>query len=170
MSDTPTPPAAPAPAPAPAGGFTQADVDRIVGERLAREAKKFADYEDVKAKAEKFDALDASTKSDLEKANEKATAAEARAAEAEARAMRLEVATEKGLTPAQAKRLSGSTREDLEKDADELLETFGGNASGGTPPPARRPAELRGGNDPSTQATEEETDPAKLAASVPRGY
>ena len=32
--------------------FTQADVDRIVGERVQRERAKFADYDDLKAKAE----------------------------------------------------------------------------------------------------------------------
>lgn len=38
--------------------------------------------------------------------------------------MRREVADEKGLTPAQARRLVGSTREELEADADEVLATF----------------------------------------------
>lgn len=33
-------------------GFSQADVDRIVQERLQRERAKFADYDDLKAKAE----------------------------------------------------------------------------------------------------------------------
>ena len=32
--------------------FTQADVDRIVSERIQRERAKFADYDDLKAKAE----------------------------------------------------------------------------------------------------------------------
>lgn len=32
--------------------FTQADVDRIVSERIKREREKFADYDDLKAKAE----------------------------------------------------------------------------------------------------------------------
>ena len=36
----------------------------------------------------------------------------------------LEVAHEKGLTPAQAKRLVGNTREELEADADEVLRDF----------------------------------------------
>ena len=39
--------------------------------------------------------------------------------------LRLEIAAEKGLTPAQARRLVGNTREELEADADELLEAFG---------------------------------------------
>lgn len=38
--------------------------------------------------------------------------------------LRREVADEKGLTPAQAKRLVGSTREELEADADAVLEVF----------------------------------------------
>lgn len=55
---------------------------------------------------------------------EKRTAAEQRADAAELRATRLEVAAEKGLTPAQAKRLAGSTREEIEADADEVLRDF----------------------------------------------
>lgn len=63
-------------------------------------------------------------KTEAQKLIERADAAEKRAAEVEGRALRLEVAAEKGLTPAQAKRLVGSTREELETDADELLTTF----------------------------------------------
>ncbi|HET7664598.1 MAG TPA: hypothetical protein VFK56_00635, partial [Mycobacterium sp.] len=63
-------------------------------------------------------------KSELDRLREASSAAEKRAAEAESKAMRFEVAHEKGLTPAQAKRLIGSTREELEADADELLAAF----------------------------------------------
>lgn len=38
--------------------------------------------------------------------------------------MRREVADEKGLTPAQARRLVGSTRDELEADAEDILEHF----------------------------------------------
>jgi hypothetical protein len=38
---------------------------------------------------------------------------------------RLEVGIEKGLTPKQAARLQGANRDELAKDADEILETFG---------------------------------------------
>ena len=51
--------------------------------------------------------------------------AKAEAAKAELRADRVEIAAEKGLTPKQAKRLQGATREELETDADELLEDLG---------------------------------------------
>ena len=43
------------PAPQPSGGdapkFTQADLDRVVGDRLARESKKYADYDELKKAA-----------------------------------------------------------------------------------------------------------------------
>ncbi|MFE7399623.1 hypothetical protein [Streptomyces sp. NPDC057557] len=44
--------------------------------------------------------------------------------EARSEALRFTVAATKGLTPAQAKRLQGSTKEELEADADELLKDF----------------------------------------------
>ena len=47
--------------------FTQADIDRIVADRLTREKAKFADYEDIKAKAAKFDESQASAMTEQEK-------------------------------------------------------------------------------------------------------
>lgn len=44
---------------------------------------------------------------------------------------RLEIALEKGLTLKEAKRLAGSTREELESDADDYLEETGRGATGG---------------------------------------
>lgn len=53
--------------------FTQADLDRIVGERLARQERtKYADYEDLKTKASELDTLKQSQLSDQEKAVETA--------------------------------------------------------------------------------------------------
>lgn len=43
---------------------TQADLDRIIDGRLARERKKYEGFEDLKAKAEKWDAYEASTSGD----------------------------------------------------------------------------------------------------------
>ena len=76
---------------------------------------------DLEARLKEFEDRD---KTETTRAIERAEAAEKAAAAAEARALRLEVASEKGLTPAQAKRLVGETREELEADANELLETF----------------------------------------------
>ena len=51
--------------------FTQAEVDAIIGDRLAREKSKYADYEDLKAKAEEYDKQQEASKSELQKAQEK---------------------------------------------------------------------------------------------------
>jgi len=74
--------------------------------------------------AEKLAAFEDRDKTEAQKLTERAEAAEKRATDLESRAVRLEVASEKGLTPAQAKRLVGTTREELEADADDLLATF----------------------------------------------
>lgn len=83
-------------------------------------------------------------------------------------AARLRVALRKGLTETQAKRLVGTTDEELEADADELLASFKTD----NPEPegsGRRPKErLRPGATPSTEP--EETDPVKLAANLPRHF
>lgn len=113
--------------------------------------------------AKKARDLEDASKTEIEKAAERLTAAEQRAQEAELRALRLEVAAEKGLTPAQARRLVGTSKEELEADADELLDTFGARGDDGEKPPTpRRPVErLRPGAAPAGEP--EETDPRKLA-------
>lgn len=88
----------------------------------AREQEKRA--KDNASAAQRLQEIEDAQKSAEERASEALTNAEKRALEAESRALRLEVASEKGLTPAQAKRLVGSTREELESDADDLLENF----------------------------------------------
>ncbi len=45
----------------------QSEVDRIVKDRLARQAAKFADYDELKAKAEKADELEAAGQSETER-------------------------------------------------------------------------------------------------------
>lgn len=85
-----------------------------------RKARQLAERELAKYRKAEQDKADAE-KSELQKASDALSAAEKRAIEAEARVLRLEVAQAKGLPPALAKRLQGSTREELEADADELL-------------------------------------------------
>lgn len=66
---TPPDPAVQPPAEPPADKtFTQADLDRIVADRLARQKAQFGDYDALKAKAAEFDALAEQQKSDAEKA------------------------------------------------------------------------------------------------------
>jgi hypothetical protein len=107
--------------------------------------------------------LEDASKSEAQKLAEDRDSHKARAETAEAQLMRLTVGLEKGLTPAQAKRLVGTTKEELEADADELLASFGSNS---TPSTTTRPREtLRGGGDPTS---EPEPDLRKIADAIPR--
>ena len=47
--------------------LTQAEVDRVVQERIAREREKFADYEDLKSRAEKLADIEEAQKSQTER-------------------------------------------------------------------------------------------------------
>lgn len=108
--------------------FTQSEMDAILGDRLKRERAKYADYNDLKAKAAKFDEAEAASKSELEKAVERAEKAEKALADikaaAEVAALRAEVAREKSVD---AELLRGTTREELEEHAD-AIKAFAGNA------------------------------------------
>jgi hypothetical protein len=136
----------------------------------AEKWKSLARKHEAKAKenaeaAKRLADLEEAGKSEAEKAAAKAAEAEKRAADAELRAMKLEVAVSKGLTPSQAKRLVGSTKEELESDADDLLESFKPADDKGKP--SGKPNErLKGGTDPTEDP--EEMDPRKLADMVPR--
>lgn len=130
---------------------TQEELDRIVQSRLAREREKFADYDDVKKRAEEFDKIQESQKTELQKSADAAAKAEQRATDAEMRALRLEVATEKGLSSAQAKRLVGANKQELEADADELLESFKPGDDNRDKPPGGPKETLRGGGDPTDE-------------------
>lgn len=102
--------------------FTQADVDKIVQDRLARDRKDRADYDELKKKAEAYDAMAEAAKTDLEKATEKAVALQAKVDAYEKkealRLVREKVATEKGVP---VSLLSGETEEDCAAQADEIL-------------------------------------------------
>lgn len=101
--------------------FTQEEVNAIVGKRLAEEKGKFADYEDLKAKASKFDEMEEANKSELQKATERASALEAelnglKKAE-EVRVMREAIAKETGIP---SNLLTGSTEEECKAQAEAI--------------------------------------------------
>ena len=59
--------------------FTQADIDRVVQDRLTRERAKYADYDNLKAAADKLRELEDAQKSELERAQQAKEQAEATA-------------------------------------------------------------------------------------------
>lgn len=178
MSDTDDPkdPAAPPAEPPEKDHQAEAEKWKALARKHEQQAKANADA------ARKLAELEEQDKTESQKATDKAAEAEQRATAAEARLTRLEVALDKapeGMALAKVRklagRLTGDSREDLETDAEELFSEFvpdTGNdddkdkedGKGGA---QRRPQErLRPGAVPDAEP--EETDPAKLAAAVPR--
>jgi hypothetical protein len=84
-----------------------------------RKANKEA--ETLRLKLKEFEDRD---KTELQKLQEERDALKAERESLTMAQLRREVADEKGLTPAQAKRLVGSTREELEADADDIAASF----------------------------------------------
>lgn len=100
---------------------TQADLNRIIEARLAREREKFKDYPDLKAKAEKFDEVEEAQKSELEKALARADEAEKKIhvfeSERQIQSWKADVSKDTGV-PAEV--LHGSTLEELQAHAEVL--------------------------------------------------
>lgn len=151
--------------------FTQEDVDRIVAERLAREQRKHADYEDLKAKAQRLDELESANASDLEKAVK--AARDEVTKELTERFLRerlldkVEVAAAgKFADPEDARLRLGNRLEDFTKDnevdtealskaVDDLLDAhphLRASGSAPTPSPARAGIGVSGGQSPATPA------------------
>lgn len=120
----PTPPADPAPTPDPLG---DAGLKALQAERT-RAAKAEADLKALQKQIED------SQKTAEQKAADAITAATTVATEATAKALRYEVAADKGIDLALASRLTGSTREELEADADKLMTLIPKGQAPATPP------------------------------------
>lgn len=86
--------------------FTQEDFDKALGKRLANERAKFADYDELKAKAEAADAAAAEVAELRE-----------RLASTEAEALKARIATENGVPVAL---LHGDTEDELKASAEAL--------------------------------------------------
>ena len=102
--------------------FTQEDVNRILAREKYTLREKYSDYEDLKAKAAKFDELEEANKTELQKAKERADSLQAQIDsmnKANAlRELRDEVSREKGVP---ANLLTGGTKEECEAQADQIL-------------------------------------------------
>lgn len=103
--------------------FTQAELDAIISDRLKREREKYANFDEMKEKAAKYDAAVESEKTELQKANERAESyksqLDALKKAEQVRTIRDKVAQEKGIP---ANLLTGDTEEACTAQADALLE------------------------------------------------
>lgn len=158
----PTPPADP---PKPPDGTPPADPpqpkDGPLGEtgKKALEAERAARQALEKQLAPLKPLLDAlggkpgpDAKTDLERLTERFGEYEQQVQEERLARFRAEVASEKGLTPAQARRLVGTTREGLAADADQILLDFP-TTPARTPAPKPDPSQGPKGDPPAARPT-----------------
>ena len=103
---------------------TQEQFDEMVKERIERAKRSAipADYEELKAKAAKYDESEAKNKTELQKAQEAAAAAQKELADVRARQERddlaRKVAEDKGVP---VDLITGATQEEMERSADALI-------------------------------------------------
>jgi uncharacterized protein YhaN len=94
----------------------------MITERLSREKAKYADYDTLKEKADKFDQAEEASKTELQKANDKAAKLQKELEELKSadkvREIREKVAKEKQIP---ASLLTGSTEEECTAQADAIL-------------------------------------------------
>lgn len=120
---------------------TQADFDNLVESRLNRERAKYQGFEKYKADSEKLQAIEEANKTALEKAEERATKAEAEAkALKDAQqvvAWKQEVSEATGV---KASLLHGTTKEEIEQHAKEIQEAYAPPAAPVIGSEGRKPA------------------------------
>ena len=101
--------------------FTQEELNAIVSERIARVKAKYEGFEELKAKADKFDELEEANKSELQKANDRAAKLEAELASIkkseEIRLIKEKIATETGIP---ASLLTGETEDACREQAEAI--------------------------------------------------
>lgn len=131
----------PKPKPTPPRTFTQDEVNAFVAEERRKTTEKFAGYDELKAKADKFDQAEQESQTELQKAIARAEKAEkerdterAGREAAERQSLAATVAAEKGVP---STHISGTTREELEASAEQLIAWRGGEQGKQEVPPAQ---------------------------------
>jgi hypothetical protein len=110
--------------------FTQEEVDRLMGDLRKKERARYAGYDEYKAAADELAKLKEKDKTELERATERAEAAEAKLAEREAaEAIALAAREVSKATGVPEEALRGSTREEIEAHAEVLKPFFAKGAA-----------------------------------------
>jgi len=132
---------------------SQDDLNRVISERVKRAEAKFADYKDVKAKAARFDELEAANQTEAEKAAKRVAELEAELNNTRRDSLRLKIANDHGITDADDIDLflTGADEETLTKQAKRLADRTADRKKQGN----RVPNE--GTNSPSADSAELET-------------
>jgi hypothetical protein len=130
--------------------LSQAEVDKIVAERVARERKKFADYEDLKKKASEYDKFQDSQKTELQKKEDQIAAQAIELQKYKVSEIRQAAAKAAGLDSDLAEFITAADPGEAEEQAKKLAERFKASAkqpdfkqgARQTPPPQRSRDEL----------------------------
>lgn len=111
-----------------AESFTQEQVNAIVADRLAREREKYKDYNDLKSKAAEYDKVQEASKSELQKAQDRAAALEKELSglkeQEKVRQIRAQVAEKTGVP---SELLTGSDEDSCKAQAEAILKFAKGN-------------------------------------------
>lgn len=100
---------------------TQDDLNKIISDRVARERSKYADYKDLKSKADQLAKIEEANKTESQKLADAKAAAEKDAQEARAEAARLRVAAKYGISDDDADLfLTGTDTDTLTRQAERL--------------------------------------------------
>lgn len=132
------------------GKLTQAEVDKQIEARLARERKKFADYEDLKKKASEYDKFQDSQKTELQKKEDQIAAQAIELQKYKVSEIRQAAAKAAGLDSDLAEFITAADPGEAEEQAKKLAERFKASAkqpdfkqgARQTPPPQRSRDEL----------------------------
>jgi hypothetical protein len=112
---------------------SQEELNKLIGARINQVKSQFSDYDDLKAKAGKYDEVEAASKSELEKAQERIAELEKRSTAAERAALVTRIASEEGVIP---EVLNGDTEEEMRAAAKRVLQWRDSNKRS-TPPPKK---------------------------------
>lgn len=135
---------------------SQEEFDKRIQSRIARERGKFADYDELKAQAEKFREFEESQKTEDQKRQERDAERDRELTELRSERLRSTIAAEKSdpengvHVPAEL--LTGTTREELEASADALIKFKGDTAQ------KPRVVVTREGRRPSSKTGSPETE------------
>ena len=132
--------------------LSQAEVDKIVADRVARERKKFADYDTLKKKASELDKIQESQKSETQKLNDRLAAQAIELQELRVEKIRRAAASAAGLDPEMAEFITAADEDEAAEQAKKLADRLKPAGKPGapdfkqgtrsTPPPQRSRDEL----------------------------
>jgi hypothetical protein len=113
--------------------LTQAEVDKQIEARLARERRKFADYDDLKKKATEFDKLQEGQKTEAQKLNDRLAAQSIELQELRVEKIRRAAVSAAGLDPEMAEFITAADENEAAEQAKKLADRLKPSGKQGAP-------------------------------------